>query len=74
MFCGSHLCWSPHRMTTAMIFQIIAEFTKITEPCRITRSCFLQAHERGIKVLMDLVVNHTSDEHQWFLESRKVQG
>lgn len=31
----------------------------------------LQAHERGIKVLMDLVVNHTSDEHQWFLESRK---
>ena len=30
-----------------------------------------QAHERGIKVLMDLVVNHTSDEHQWFLESRK---
>ena len=31
----------------------------------------LQAHERGIKVLMDLVVNHTSDEHQWFLESKK---
>ena len=30
-----------------------------------------QAHERGIKVLMDLVVNHTSDEHQWFLESKK---
>ena len=30
-----------------------------------------QAHERGIKVLMDLVVNHTSDEHPWFQESRK---
>lgn len=29
------------------------------------------AHERGIKVLMDLVVNHTSDEHPWFIESRK---
>ena len=27
-------------------------------------------HERGIKVLMDLVVNHTSDEHPWFAESR----
>ncbi len=27
-------------------------------------------HERGIKVVMDLVVNHTSDEHPWFLESR----
>lgn len=28
-------------------------------------------HSRGIKVLMDLVVNHTSDEHKWFTESRK---
>ena len=29
------------------------------------------AHERGMKVLMDLVVNHTSDEHYWFKESLK---
>lgn len=28
------------------------------------------AHARGIKLVMDLVVNHTSDEHPWFLESR----
>ncbi len=28
-------------------------------------------HERGIKLIMDLVVNHSSDEHQWFVESRK---
>ncbi len=28
-------------------------------------------HARGIKLLMDLVVNHTSDEHPWFVESRK---
>jgi len=27
-------------------------------------------HERGIKLVMDLVVNHTSDEHPWFLDSR----
>ena len=29
------------------------------------------AHDRDLKVLMDLVVNHTSDEHKWFLESKK---
>lgn len=28
------------------------------------------AHEKGIKLVMDLVVNHTSDEHPWFVESR----
>jgi oligo-1,6-glucosidase len=27
-------------------------------------------HERGIKLVMDLVVNHSSDEHPWFVESR----
>ena len=29
------------------------------------------AHEHGIKLVMDLVVNHTSDEHPWFIESQK---
>lgn len=29
------------------------------------------AHSLGIKIMMDLVVNHTSDEHAWFIESRK---
>jgi oligo-1,6-glucosidase len=28
------------------------------------------AHAAGIKIVMDLVVNHTSDEHPWFVESR----
>ncbi len=28
------------------------------------------AHERGMKLVMDLVVNHTSDEHPWFIASR----
>lgn len=29
------------------------------------------AHSKGLKIIMDLVINHTSDEHEWFLESKK---
>ncbi|GAB3655313.1 alpha-amylase family glycosyl hydrolase [Echinicola sediminis] len=30
-----------------------------------------EAHKRDIKVVIDMIINHTSDEHPWFVESRK---
>ena len=42
-------------------FGTLEQFRKVLE----------KAHALGLKVIMDLVVNHTSDEHFWFQESRK---
>lgn len=33
-----------------------------------------EIHQRGMKVIMDLVVNHTSDQHPWFVESRSSKN
>ncbi|MFW5956002.1 MAG: glycoside hydrolase family 13 protein [Halorhabdus sp.] len=33
-----------------------------------------ELHDRDIKLIMDLVVNHTSDEHEWFQQSRRREG
>ncbi|HQL82467.1 MAG TPA: alpha-amylase family glycosyl hydrolase, partial [Spirochaetota bacterium] len=35
------------------------------------RNLLYEAHNRGLKVIGELVLNHTSDQHQWFLEARK---
>ena len=37
----------------------------------VFRSFLEKAHERGIRIIFDIAINHTSDEHPWFLESRK---
>ena len=33
-----------------------------------------KAREHGIYIVMDLVLNHSSDEHKWFIEAKKEQG
>ena len=38
------------------------------------RSLFEQAAARDIRIIMDLVINHTSDEHEWFQQSRDPQS
>ena len=46
---------------------IMSEFGTMTHFDELLRGM----HERGIKLVMDLVVNHSSDEHFWFQESKK---
>lgn len=35
------------------------------------KNLLAEAHKRGIRVVIDLVINHTSDQHPWFLEAKK---
>ena len=46
--------------------EIMTEFGTMEDWEQLCRQC----HQRGIKVIMDLVVNHSSDEHPWFLQSK----
>lgn len=48
---------------------IMAEFGTMEEMEELIE----EAKKRNIRIVMDLVVNHTSDEHPWFIEARKIK-
>ncbi|MEE1237474.1 MAG: alpha-amylase family glycosyl hydrolase, partial [Turicibacter sp.] len=48
-------------------YQIAKEFGTIED----FKELLEEAKKRDIKIVMDLVLNHTSDEHEWFVEARK---
>lgn len=37
----------------------------------VFRDLVALAHQRGIRIVVDMVLNHTSDQHPWFVEARK---
>ncbi|MDF4071985.1 alpha-amylase family glycosyl hydrolase, partial [Staphylococcus aureus] len=46
--------------------EIMDEFGTMEDFDRLLKG----VHDRGMKLILDLVVNHTSDEHPWFIESK----
>ncbi|WP_174734252.1 glycoside hydrolase family 13 protein [Mesobacillus harenae] len=48
---------------------ILAEFGKMADFDLL----LAETHKRGMKLIIDLVINHTSDEHPWFIESREAK-
>ena len=57
--------------TTATTSPTSSASTPTTAPWRTSRRCSTRPTSAGCKVIADLVVNHTSDQHAWFQEARK---
>jgi len=49
----------------------LSENASEEEKTRVFRKFLDEAHQRGIRVIFDIAINHTSNQHPWFLESRK---
>lgn len=49
----------------------LPQSTSVEERQKAFRDFLDEAHKNGLKVIFDIAMNHTSEEHQWFVESRK---
>ena len=46
-------------------------YTPTTARCTISATSYGESHQRGIRVITELMINHTSDEHPWVSASRR---
>ncbi|KAL2214239.1 glycoside hydrolase [Sarocladium strictum] len=72
---GIDIIWvSPHYKSPQVDMGYdISDFQDVHEPYGTIQDCdrlIEETHIRGMKVIFDLVINHTSDKHPWFIESR----
>ena len=49
-----------------------ATSTRRTAPCATSKRFLREAHDRGLRVITELVINHTSDQHAWFQRARRA--
>nr|RBQ97117.1 hypothetical protein FVER53263_14011 [Fusarium verticillioides] len=72
---GIDIIWiSPHYKSPQVDMGYdISDFQDIHEPYGTLEDCqqlIREIHDRGMRVIFDLVINHTSDQHPWFIESK----
>jgi oligo-1,6-glucosidase len=72
---GIDVIWlSPHYKSPQIDMGYdISDFEDIHSPYGTLADCqrlIEETHKRGMKIIFDLVINHTSDQHKWFQESR----
>ena len=59
--------------TTATTSPTTPTSTRRTAPCRTSSTFLREAHQRGLRVITELVLNHTSDQHPWFQRARRAR-